>query len=151
MKKPNKARSSKLISAPLLGLAILLQCSFVPCHQPYIPVTFNLRGTTSHTHRKYQKVLQFFHSDNSMELYDSLHLEELGLSKMVFRMAVKGMEKLSHAGRLKGNVISIIDFSQPSTNKRLYVIDLDNNELLYNTWVAHGMKSGKNHGKTVFQ
>jgi hypothetical protein len=78
-----------------------------------------------------------------MEIYDSLHLEDRGLSRMVFRTAMKGMEKLQKSGRLRENVISIIDFSQPSTSKRLYVIDLDNYELLCNTWVAHGMRSGK--------
>jgi hypothetical protein len=78
-----------------------------------------------------------------MEIYDSLRLENMGLSRMVFRTAMKGMEKLQKSGRLRENVISIIDFSQPSTNKRLYVIDLDNYELLCNTWVAHGMRSGK--------
>lgn len=142
MKKPNKARLSKLVSVPLLGLAILLQCSFVPALPTVYPGTSLLRDSTA-SHIKNTKRLAAFSFRNSMEIYDSLHLEEIGLSKMVFRMAVKGMEKLANAGKLKGNVISIVDFSQPSTHKRLYVIDLDNYELLYNTWVAHGMKSGK--------
>lgn len=146
MKKPNKARFSKLVSAPLLGLAMLLQCSFVTVSPTVYPGTFNLRDTTSF-HIENTKKLAAFSFRNSMEIYDSLHLDELGLSKMVFRMAVKGMEKLSNAGKLKGHVISIVDFSQPSTNKRLYVIDLDNYELLYHTWVAHGMKSGKTMAK----
>lgn len=143
MKKPNKARLSKLVSAPLLGLAMLLQCSFIPVSPTVYPGSFNLRDTTS-SHIENTKKSAAFSFRSSMEIYDSLHLEEIGLSKMVFRMAVKGMEKLSNAGRLKGNVISIVDFSQPSTHKRLYVIDLDKYELLYNTWVAHGMRSGKN-------
>jgi hypothetical protein len=79
-----------------------------------------------------------------MAIYDSLHLNELGLNQKVFRMALKGMEKLRKMGRLTNDrILSIVDFSQPSVNKRLYVIDVDNCELLYNTLVAHGMKSGK--------
>ncbi|AXY75191.1 hypothetical protein D3H65_14905 [Paraflavitalea soli] len=146
MKKPNKARTLQLISAPLLGLAILLQCAFIPAPTSVYPVAFKVRGTTA-PHIKNTSKSAAFSFLHSMEIYDSLHLEDLGLSKMVFRMAVKGMEKLSNAGRLKGNLISIIDFSQPSTSKRLYVIDMDNYELLYNTWVAHGMKSGKTMAK----
>ncbi|MDF2190012.1 murein L,D-transpeptidase catalytic domain family protein [Paraflavitalea sp. CAU 1676] len=142
MKKPNKARFCTLVSAPLLGLAMLLLCSFVPVSSTVTTSNFKFRNTTPHKLENPSKVAAFSFR-NSMEIYDSLHLEELGLSKMVYRLAVKGMEKLSHAGKLKGNVISIVDFSQPSTNKRLYVIDLDNYELLYNTWVAHGMRSGK--------
>lgn len=143
MKKPNKARFVKLVSASFLGFAILLHCSFVPAPATVYPGTVILRDTTAgHTTHNPLRSAAFAFS-NSMEIYDSLHLEEIGLSRSVFRLAVKGMEKLYKAGKLKENVISIVDFSQPSTNKRLYVINLDNYELLYNTWVAHGMKSGK--------
>jgi hypothetical protein len=77
-------------------------------------------------------------------VYDSLHLNELGLNQKVFRMALNGMEKLRKMGRLSNDkIISIVDFSQPSIQRRLYVIDLENCTLLFNTLVAHGMKSGK--------
>lgn len=142
MKKPNKARFCTLVSAPLLGLAMLLLSSFVPVTSTVTTSNFELRDTTSHLLENPKKFAAFSFR-NSMEIYDSLHLENVGLSKMVFRLAVKGMEKLWLAGKLKENVISIVDFSQPSTNKRMYVIDLANYELLYNTWVAHGMRSGK--------
>jgi len=79
-----------------------------------------------------------------MAVYDSLHLNDLGLNQKVFRMALKGMEKLRRMGKLTNDrVLSIVDFSQSSVNKRLYVIDVENCLLLYNTLVAHGMKSGK--------
>ncbi|RYY18872.1 MAG: murein L,D-transpeptidase catalytic domain family protein [Chitinophagaceae bacterium] len=79
-----------------------------------------------------------------MAIYDSLHLDELGLNPKVFKMALKGMEKLKKMGRLTNDhILSIVDFSQPSVQKRLYVIDMENCVLLYNTLVAHGMKSGK--------
>lgn len=142
MKKPNKARFIKLVSAPLLGLAILLQYAFTPTTSTVYPGIGTPRDTTAERIGNTKKVAAFSFR-NSMEIYDSLHLEEVGLSRMVFRTALKGMEKLAAKGRLKGNILAIVDFSQPSTNKRLYVIDLDNYELLYNTWVAHGMKSGK--------
>jgi hypothetical protein len=80
----------------------------------------------------------------NLAVYDSLHLEEEGLSKNVFEMALKGMEKLVEAGiTQKENIIAIADFQQPSTNKRLYIIDLENYQLKFRTWVAHGNKSGK--------
>ena len=41
------------------------------------------------------------------------------------------------------NVISIADFSKPSSRKRLFVIDLKNMKLLFNTYVAHGQNSGR--------
>jgi hypothetical protein len=79
-----------------------------------------------------------------MAVYDSLHLDDLGLNPKVFKIALNGMLKLQKMGKLTNErILSIVDFSQPSTNKRLYVIDLENCVLLYNTLVAHGMKSGK--------
>lgn len=77
-------------------------------------------------------------------VYDSLHLALTGLSREAFEYAKKGFDKLVAQGKLLNNsVISIVDFSQPSTRKRLYVIDLENYRLLYNTWVAHGRNSGR--------
>lgn len=42
----------------------------------------------------------------------------------------------------KKSLLTIIDYSKPSTEKRFYVIDLKSNKLLYRTYVSHGMNSG---------
>jgi hypothetical protein len=77
-------------------------------------------------------------------VYDSLCLGGLGLSKPVFDLAYKGWQQLRTAGKIfNENMLSIVDFSQSSNRKRLYVIDLLNIRLLFNTYVAHGRRSGK--------
>ena len=77
-------------------------------------------------------------------LYDSLNLKVSGLSKQAYEMAQSGFKKMKLEGRLTNDsVLSIVDFSQPSDKKRLYVLDLKNYKVLYNTLVAHGKKSGK--------
>ncbi|MES1218806.1 MAG: murein L,D-transpeptidase catalytic domain family protein, partial [Bacteroidota bacterium] len=77
-------------------------------------------------------------------VYDSLHLDVSGLSKQAFDMAQAGFRKMKKQGRLVNDtVLSIVDFSQPSDKKRLYVLDVKNYKVLYNTLVAHGKKSGK--------
>jgi len=77
-------------------------------------------------------------------VYDSLQLDLAGLSRQAFDFALNGWEKLNKEGKLANqSVIAIIDFSQPSTNKRLYVLDLNNYVLLFNTLVAHGRNTGK--------
>ena len=40
------------------------------------------------------------------------------------------------------SILAIADMSQPSTAKRLYILDLKNRKLLLRTYVAHGQKSG---------
>ena len=41
--------------------------------------------------------------------------------------------------------LTVIDYSKPSTEKRLWVYDLTTRELLYEELVAHGQGSGANH------
>ena len=77
-------------------------------------------------------------------LYDSMQLAVKGLSKNAFQYALKGFNKLHNSGRFqKDNIITIVDFSLQSSKKRLFVINLDKVEVLYNTYVAHGLNSGK--------
>lgn len=143
MKAQFVQRLVRRVGAPIAGLAIILLWSFIPAPSTVYSDTDTFRDTTSSVIENNTLRRPVFSFHNSMEIFDSLRLENAGLSRLVFRTALKGMEKLWNTGRLKEHVISIIDFSQPSSNKRLYVIDLDNFELLYNTWVAHGQKSGK--------
>jgi L,D-transpeptidase catalytic domain len=76
--------------------------------------------------------------------YDSLHLNLSGLSRQAFDYAKKGLSRLLEEGRLMNDsIISIIDFSQPSSAKRLYILDLKNYKLLFNTLVAHGRNTGR--------
>jgi hypothetical protein len=77
-------------------------------------------------------------------LYDSLQLGVSGLSREAFDNATKGWEKLRSEGKLANqSIVSIVDFSQSSDKKRLYVLDMENYHVLFNTLVAHGKNSGK--------
>jgi len=83
-------------------------------------------------------------TDTSFSLYDSLHLDSSGLSREAFDYATKGWQKLVDQGMVvNSSVLAIADFSQPSSNKRLYILDLKNYKLLFHTLVAHGRNSGK--------
>ena len=82
-------------------------------------------------------------SFSSAKMYDSLKLNMSGLSEQAFTYAIKGYEYLKLKGKIaNNNIISIVDFSKPSSQKRLFVIDLKNFKVLFNTYVAHGQKSG---------
>lgn len=82
------------------------------------------------------------------QVYDSIQLNKFGLDKRVLELAMKGFDKLMKKGLLNGDsILSIVDFSQSSREKRLYVIDLKNYSLLFNTRVAHGRNSGMDYAK----
>lgn len=64
------------------------------------------------------------------------------LNEQVVRLSLKAYLNARKRGLDNKELLTIIDYSQPSTEKHLWVIDLRNNRLLFNTWVSHGKNSG---------
>jgi L,D-transpeptidase catalytic domain len=73
------------------------------------------------------------------DLYDALNLKQAGLERAPFDYALRGLAKMNPAR----SVLSIVDLSQPSSHKRLYIIDLSARKLLFHTYVSHGRNSGQ--------
>lgn len=63
------------------------------------------------------------------------------LSLEVFSLAISGYNKY---GVFNEGIISIVDYSKPSSEKRFYVIDLAKKTLLFHTLIAHGKNTGEN-------
>lgn len=69
-----------------------------------------------------------------------------GLSKEVLGAAIKSVncalknDKGSKSGMT--NKLAIIDFSMPSDQKRLWILDLKNGKYVVEDYVSHGVKSG---------
>jgi len=64
----------------------------------------------------------------------------------VLGLAIKAYNTAAKQGLIdNAGILTIIDYSLPSTSNRLFVIDLDhNNKVLFSTLVAHGKGSGEN-------
>ena len=76
-------------------------------------------------------------------LYDELQLSQKGLTEAAFTSALKGYEQLVEKGAIANDrVITIIDFTQPSYKKRMFVVDVQTGKLLFNNYVAHGQNTG---------
>jgi hypothetical protein len=80
-------------------------------------------------------------SEDVQQLYQECGLENI-LSFDIFRLALAGLGKINELQNRK--IITIIDFSKPSTKERFFVIDLENKLILYKSLVAHGQNSGGN-------
>jgi len=75
--------------------------------------------------------------------YAEWNLTAAGLSQEAFDDAVKGYNYLQEKKLLNNtNVLTIVDYSKPSSQKRLYVLDMKNGKILFNSLVAHGRNSG---------
>ena len=84
--------------------------------------------------------------DVNAECYNLWQIGNAGLCENAFDYALKGLSYLKKSDLIrKKDIITIIDFSKPSTEKRLFVIDLFNGKILYRTWVAHGRNSGNEY------
>lgn len=77
---------------------------------------------------------------NTKKVYEQIGNHTLSFT--AFEMAMKGLEQLQDSLNIKTNLISVLDFSQPSTNKRYYLIDLNSQRVVYQDYVAHGKNTG---------
>ena len=77
------------------------------------------------------------------DCYTEWNLTAAGLSQQAFSDAIKGYNYLHEKKLLNNsNLLTIIDYSKPSSQKRLYVLDMNTGGILFNTLVAHGKNSG---------
>jgi L,D-transpeptidase catalytic domain len=86
---------------------------------------------------------KIFTLEAASDCYTTWNLTAAGLSKQAFDYAIKGYQQLLGKNKLqKTNVITIVDYSLPSTQKRLYVLDMADGKILFHSLAAHGRNSG---------
>lgn len=60
----------------------------------------------------------------------------------VLHLALTAYIKARKHGYVGKQILTVIDYSKPSSEKRMWVFDLNSNRMLFNTWVSHGKNSG---------
>lgn len=78
---------------------------------------------------------------NSRALYHEMALAGT-IDYAVFERAIAGYNRMG--GHAK-DILTVIDFTKPSTEKRLFVIDLKLKKILFISYVAHGRNSGEKY------
>lgn len=83
-------------------------------------------------------------SDSNIgKVYNTLNSNQFDLPNLrSFSEALRGFYLLKEKGLIHRDILTLIDFSLSSNVKRLWVIDLVTNTILYNSLVAHGRNTG---------
>jgi hypothetical protein len=81
--------------------------------------------------------------------YCDIHPEGYSLPELeIFTKAFEGYTVLENQGKIKNDILTIVDFSLSSTKDRMWVIDMINKKVILQTLVSHGIKSGKEYAKS---
>jgi hypothetical protein len=78
---------------------------------------------------------------DTQKIYSEMNLKGI-INYDTFEKAVQGYNQIK--GKKK-ELLTIIDFSKPSTQERFYVLDMKSQKLLYKSVVTHGKNSGSNY------
>ena len=81
-----------------------------------------------------------------MELVNSnsANLDMVIPEREILSYGIKGYLKLKEEGKISpGKPLTVIDFSLPSTAKRIWIIDMEDGLILHHGFVSHGRNSGE--------
>jgi len=77
-------------------------------------------------------------------LLAELRAEAPFLNQQVLRMALEAADCAEGRNLADTSILTLIDYSLPSTEPRLWVLDLDSKQLLFHELVSHGVNTGEN-------
>lgn len=77
--------------------------------------------------------------DQEIRVIDS---QASNLDSEALRAGLTAYQKARQLGLDAKGLLTIIDYSKPSSEPRLWVVDLRRQKVLFNTWVTHGLNSG---------
>lgn len=102
-------------------------------------------------HQKTEVAILLKPSDDSNieTVYNRLNCNNFSVPNLEsFTEALKGFYLMKEKGLIQKNILTLVDFSMSSNTKRLWVIDLDTNTILYNSLVAHGRNTGEEYANS---
>jgi len=76
-------------------------------------------------------------------LYNEFSTNNSSIPAMpVFENAMKGYGQLEEKGKVGKKILTVIDFGLSSTKKRMWIMNMETKEVLFNTYVSHGKNTG---------
>lgn len=97
---------------------------------------------------KIEKKTDLTFEDRALKLYESFSLRNKTMPQLpVFENAILGYQKLEKAGKVSNPLLTVIDFNLSSNKKRMWILNMDTQEVVFNTFVAHGKNTGLEFAK----
>lgn len=103
-----------------------------------------LSNVSTRTSMPEKNVGTLFSASDKMDgeqLFEEMQLGGV-VNFLAFRQAVAGYNKIEEKSK---SILTLIDFTKPSTEKRLFVFDMKEKKVLYSSVVSHGKNSGDNY------
>lgn len=118
----------------LLSIILLLIVSVI-----YVGWTYGRKQETNDIQSEViQPLPEIPELPESYVLYNEMDLDSV-VNFQAFEQALAGYNKIEDK---KKEILTLIDFSKPLNEERLYVMDMANKELLFTSVVSHGRNSG---------
>lgn len=67
---------------------------------------------------------------------------QTGIDPHVLDLALRSYERAVSQGHVRKRILTVIDYRRPSTERRLWVLDLETSRILFHELVAHGKNTG---------
>lgn len=130
MRNRNEIKSKFIIFSGFAAVIIALWCNQLIAH-PLKGVSLITRIPTPSQERE---ILNHVKKINAKDL-----------NPKVLKLAISAYYKAKQAGHGKKDILTVVDYSMASTEKRMWVIDMNTHRVLYHTLVSHGVASGENY------
>lgn len=114
----------------------------------YLFVSLSFEGNTANIPKIEPKKLAVSNAISNIDskiqlIYNSLKANQFELpNEECFAEALKGFYAFKEKGAIKRDILTLVDFSLSSNSKRLWIIDLTTNQILFQSLVAHGKNTG---------
>ncbi|WP_159437471.1 murein L,D-transpeptidase catalytic domain family protein [Hymenobacter daecheongensis] len=124
---------------------LLVLLAFVSPWQPAVAAPANGGGKAVRLSEARRATYMAAFEQHVMQTYIQSGLAATALPMDVYREALVGFYNLQRQGQVSGRrqVLTIIDFSRSSRLKRLWVVDVQQQRVLFHTLVAHGKNTGE--------
>ena len=100
-----------------------------------------MESSSSEKKKEEQPLPRLIEVSEYQKLYADMNLEGV-VDYTAFEQAMEGHERIEAENK---NIVTLIDFTKPSTEERLYIFDMAKKELLLKSYVSHGKNSGQNY------